>query len=512
MGEMRRLFRLPLQLGAIWWSLPLLGILFASTINPIPPNDYWWTLVMGREIFTSGSVPDQNLFLFTMAKDAPFQNQPWLAQLVLYLFASIDHGLNLLLRNVFLATSIIAILWIGLLRGASSRAVGLLGMAFLTVALPGLAVRTQIFAFVPFAVLLGTIVLVADRKLKFGWLWINLPIMMVWANTHGSFVLAPVLALGVMGSLVAEGILARDYRWKEWGLWTAFGGALCVTPILNPSGWRIYEYVANLVYGSSVASTVTEWASPDLSTPQGALFFLLQVLSLGLVALRRRDIRLHEGFLILVATYLGAEAVRNLLWWAMIWIVVLSGHLRGDEAGNTSQRQGRIHLAVLVGMTAFVLMSQPGLLHLRVVELTTVGLTKGSGEGKGVLDDRSPVELLQRLKRDHPGRVFHDQAIGGLVEWVYSEKEDTQVAFVDQRMELIPEAVWAEYFLISNASPGWQAALDSWDIQVAVLHSDQWPLIQALVREDAWTLTAADQVHLVFVRSLNSGQDPAKEP
>src|SRR5690606_19759464 len=141
-----------------------------------------------------------------------------------YKFATIEHGLNVGLRNIFLAGSIFSVLWVGLIRGANPRTVGLLGMAFLTVALPGLAVRTQIFAFIPFALLLATMVLVADGKLRFRWLWINLALMALWANTHGSFVLGPVLVLGVTGALVVEGLLAQNHRWKEWGLWAALGG------------------------------------------------------------------------------------------------------------------------------------------------------------------------------------------------------------------------------------------------------------------------------------------------
>jgi hypothetical protein len=50
--------------------------------------------------------------------------------------------------------------------------------------------------------------------------------------------------------------------------------------------------------------------------------------------------------------------------------------------------------------------------------------------------------------------------------------------------------------------------LDRWQIEVAVLNIfEQWPLIQSLYRESQWEVKYIDQIHVVFVRSLDRGQD-----
>ncbi len=224
--------------------------------------------------------------------------------------------------------------------------------------------------------------------------------------------------------------------------------------------------------------------------------------------MHRKHLRVFEVGLLLAVTYLAASSVRNVVWWAMVWIVVLAPCLARWTSGwarsEASERQGWIHAALLGTLAMVVVLAQPGLLHSVFVEVTTGGIARQMGEGEKILAEKTPIELLNRLYLQHKGRVFHDQAIGGLVEWVYAAERPGQVAFVDQRMELIPEEIWEQYFLISNAGPGWMEMLDRWQVEVAVLNVfDQWPLIQSLYREPSWELQHVDQIHVVFVRSLD---------
>ena len=113
----------------------------------------------------------------------------------------------------------------------------------------------------------------------------------------------------------------------------------------------------------------------------------------------------------------------------------------------------------------------------------------------------APTAVVGELvRRGVSGRVFHSQASGGLVEYALAGPEGEQVAFVDQRMELISEAVWQEYFLISSAGQGWQERLDGYGVQAALLSMDsQVPLIRAMEDASEWTRVQRDETHVLYV-------------
>ncbi len=104
----------------IWLLLPLVGVIIAATLEPIPPHDYWWHLVMGREIASTGVVPSSNLFLYTLPQSLPFVDQPWLAQWILYQVHHVaGYAGGVLLRNFLVLAAVvhdytIPLLWVAL--------------------------------------------------------------------------------------------------------------------------------------------------------------------------------------------------------------------------------------------------------------------------------------------------------------------------------------------------------------------------------------------------------------
>ena len=44
--------------------------------------------------------------------------------------------------------------------------------------------------------------------------------------------------------------------------------------------------------------------------------------------------------------------------------------------------------------------------------------------------------------------------------------------FVDSRIELFPNDVWADYFAVAEGHVGWQAIVDRWGVDVIVMHRE----------------------------------------
>ena len=122
-------------------------------------------------------------------------------------------------------------------------------------------------------------------------------------------------------------------------------------------------------------------------------------------------------------------------------------------------------------------------------------------------------EVLDALdRRGYPGRIFHAQALGGEVEWRLARPGAEQVAFVDQRFEMIPEEVWDEYFAIGAARPGWRASLERWGVGTVVVSAVEMPALRAALEEDAgWRRVEKSWPYVVYMREGAEGAWEASE-
>jgi len=509
--SLRALFRWPIPLALIWLLAPVVGLSLRLALAPITPHDYWWSLAMGNLIASGAGIPHENLFLYTMPADAPFFNQPWLSQLMMAkLLDNFGHAGLLILRNITTVLTTTALLGLALWRVREPRIVG--GLALLAVAAgaPVFAVRTQMFAFLPFMLLLGVLFGVADRRLSRRWLLLLIPLTALWGNLHGTFILVPVL-VGLCGGalVVQEWLETRRMPIREALVWGGTSIMTALAALLNPQGVGIYTYVHQLTVVSPVSQSVSEWQPPDISEPYGLLVFLVLVVGLSLLARDRKNLKLYEVALFAATTYLAFGSIRHMFWWAAMMMLVIPGPLsralKLDDwrESATTGAQGAVHLALAVVMVGGLALSQPGLpVHQTGVELLS-GSTRRAGPGKGMIDTDTPTQIMEGMLRDgYPGRIFHSQGVGGYLAYSLATPVPRQVAFVDQRMEMIPESLWEVYFEISGAKDGWQEVLDGYGVRTLLLSpGEQSGLIRAVQADPDWVLVAVDEGHLLFFRA-----------
>ncbi|QDG53194.1 hypothetical protein FIV42_21330 [Persicimonas caeni] len=511
----RRYLQWPLPLAAIWLLAPVVGILIRLSLEPVGPHDYWWHLAMGKLIAATGGIPTENLFLYTLEADAAFFDQPWLGQWAMYaLYEAFGHAGPIVLRNALAATAWAGIVGAALMRCRDPRVVG--GLALLTAVVSGpvFGVRTQMFAFVPYVLLVGVLFAVATERLRRPWLLVLVPLTALWANLHGTFMLVPVLAGLTGGSLVVEHwIEERTFDPVQIGWWGGTVLAVSLAAMLNPLGPHIFVYVWELTFVSQVSETVTEWQPPSIDTPMGVVVLLTLTASLVVLALRRKKVRLFEAVLFAATAYLAVSAVRQMFWWGAVMLMVVPRHLSALLSldpwweDRTSQAQGVAHAVAAAVLVAAAVASQPGLWLHDVGSELRAGVARRTPPAQGLLKVDSPTRLVSQLaERGYPGTIFHDQASGGYLGFALgigpTDARTNQVAFVDQRMELIPEAVWDEYFQLSRAQQGWREVVERYGIRTMLLSPrEQWRLVQVLQGDPAWTLVGVDEAHLLFMRS-----------
>ena len=510
----RTVWRWPLPLGLLWLLIPLVGIVVRVGFAPILPHDYWWHLAAGRLIGETGAIPSTNLFLYTIPADQPFVDQPWLAQWMLYeAFRAFGHVGPYLLRAV-----IVAGLWTFLLsvargRGGDPRVVGGYALIVIVVTAGIYGVRTRMFALPLYAATVGILVGAAEERLGTIHLLALLPLVTLWANLHGSFVLAPVL-VGVVGvGLAFEALLEGEERWwRTLAAWSGGVAATAVAACVTPLGPWIYEYVADLVTSPRVTATVTEWQSPSVTTPWGISTWAAILGSGAVLLARRRAVRIYEAMLFAATAYLAVDAVRSVFWWGSVAMVVVPPHLTAlvvgseQESPGPSTGEGIVHAALAGLLVVAAVAIQPGMPGFGWRGRLLGDQFRQSGPGRHVLAAQTPTRLVERLRQEgYPGRVFHDQAAGGLVEFALGARVPASpraVAFVDQRMTLVPREVWSDYFTIARAEEGWEGLLEKWGVATLLLDvTHQESLIRAVESRPGWVRRGSDREHVLFVRS-----------
>ena len=497
----------PLNIKTIWLLLPVVGVVCAATLEPIPPHDYWWHLAMGR-LIDAGSIPDSNRFLYTLAADMPFVDQPWLGQWLMFkAYDGMGHGAGVWLRNGLLGAAFAVLVAIAWLRSRDARAVGATGLLAAIIAYPVLTVRTRMFAFLPFAVVLAVALGVRDGLLSKRWLW-AIPIATAfWANTHGSFVLATIVVGAVAVGDVVQGALDKSHEPAlGWSTWVAVVLSTLVAGCLTPLGVAGYEYVFQLAVQSSVASSVTEWQPPNVAELRGQVFLAAACATVALLVARRRAVSLGDALLFGGTLVLAAGAIRSVFWWGAVLIPCVAPVLAAvlpaaDDAEPTSAERGLV-AGLMAALLIAVLAPQPGIARSAIGEATQPGYALRAGDGAWLLNHEHAVEAIDKIRRDGRQRVFHDQVLGGMLEFGLAPPgQPQQVAFVDQRMEFVPDEVWSVYFALSRAQKDWQRELDRHGVDTLLLSArSQWPLLQAAMVSNEWEVVHTGQSHTLLYR------------
>ncbi|HEX9330422.1 MAG TPA: hypothetical protein VF896_00965, partial [Anaerolineales bacterium] len=231
----------------LWLSLALLILLPIALFLSITPHDYWFYVRIGKDILQTGVISRVDTFSYTYP-GRPIFYQPWLAAVIFWWVYSLGGAmLTFLMRGICIGITF-AMIWI-LMRnvGTGTKLATLLTILLgLSSSLIWWSVRPQLFAFPLFALMLWILWNWQNGHARFMW---TLPILtLLWANLHGSFILAFVL----MGSALLFGAGDR----KKLALW--FVLSLFAT-LLNPRGIFVWQFVSDMLSSPSDQLFATEW-------------------------------------------------------------------------------------------------------------------------------------------------------------------------------------------------------------------------------------------------------------
>ena len=356
--------RLPDWLEARALFITTVAAVIVLSVAGIPSHlaqDGYLALVAGRIIAAHG-IPHHD-YLTVMAYGVRWTDQQWLAQLTMFGLQQLG-GLQLLAVTYVAITGLAFALAIAAARQLGGRDVPILAMLPLGTffyMVTAVTIRTQGFAYPLFVATLWLLAAETRCPSRRRWL-LAFPMLVVWANLHGSVTLGVGIAVIYGVTLVASGYRSFGVRGlaAPRGLAFVFGAPLSL--LATPYGLSIIHYYRVTLFNPGFAKLVTEWQPV---TSYMLLAIPLLILILGIVWMLGRSGRRTPAFdqLVLGMLALGAIfAVRNITWFGLAVMVLapvtISGLLNPAvprprrRRANLTLASGSIVLAALAMVTA----------------------------------------------------------------------------------------------------------------------------------------------------------------
>jgi hypothetical protein len=221
--------------------------------------------------------------------------------------------------------------------------------------------RPELFALL----FLVCLLLVLDRYRATGrratLLW-TLPIAVLWANCHGSFLLGPVVAgLFALGEALdaaraATGSVPDRLRtgWPAGLPYAIAALAMTAACVANPVGWNLLAFPFQLNHSAATRMLIKEWLptfSPLVMAERPFwIFASVFVGTVALLAILRRHLRATDALLLLFFGALALDRSRHFVWFGFVAASVcarLLGHVEMARSTEFRLRLGAVALALV---------------------------------------------------------------------------------------------------------------------------------------------------------------------
>ena len=474
---LKLIFSFPAMLGTF-----LVGATFYSvrlfTVDP----DMWWHIKTGQTILATHHWPTIDPYSFTVLGQ-PWIAFEWLGDVLIGAVARFGgvRGLDVLL--IVLGSAVmIALYMFGTIRSGNSKAGFVAAAALISLATPSFTLRSQMLGYLFLILTLTALELFRQGK---QWaVWFLPPLLLVWVNTHGSFIIGlgvifVYLVCGLKGFRLGA-IEARQWtRTERLRLECVFALSLAVLPITPyGSGLAVFPFERALSYPIS-DSRIIEWFPMPFNLLGGKIFLALVLGFFIVQMILNLTWRLEELVLFVGGVVVACLHVRFILLFvpfcAPLLAVVFARWLpRYDRQKNKYVLNAAL-IAVVVGLMWHYLPSR-AFLDKKVA-------------------DNFPVKAVEYL-REHPapGPMFNDYNLGGYLLW------SGQRVFIDGRAELYEDGgVLPDYFYVAALRPGALTVLHNYGIRSCLLDRDG-PLSTVLRGSPDWRRVYADNLTALYIR------------
>lgn len=476
--------------------ITFLGV-FAMAARVSVDSDTWWHLRAGQWIYENRAILQVDSFSYTRA-GMPWLYPGWLIELMMYgLYRA--GGLGALnLWTAGMVTLAFVFIWHALSGDPFLRAFAIILGA--TVSGVYWAARPYLVTFVLVAVFLWVLENYHWRGIDRLW-WLP-PLMVIWVNSHGGFVVGIIL----WGVYTVDGLIrwfyARMRRFdSQKSLQHKFvrllivGLLVLIGVLINPAGWVMYFYAFKTVGIGALREYIQEWQSPDFHSLQVQPFIWLLLLTIGVIGASRKQIALSDYLLIAGFAYMGLMAGRNVALFALAAPIVLTRYAAPllEELGNKFGYHG-LQENKPAGKLQYINWVLLSLVILAVaIKVLLVYPVRVNEE---VIQRTMPVGAVEYLKETKPaGRLFNTYNWGGYLLWALPEYP----VFIDGRTDLYSDEIISQWLQVMRAETGWEKVLDDYGVNLILIERTSL-LSRILAMHPDWNQVYEDELAVIFTR------------
>ena len=325
------------------------GLIFLLIFPPaLIVNDSWLNLVAGREVVENGLPSRDELTVYGLG--ATWTDQQWLAQVFMYGVYSLG-GFALL--SIATCVSVVGAFSIA---AAAARSLGAGARAFWVMFLPVLvaapwawSIRAQMLALPLYTGLLWLLATQARRPTRR--VWLAFPLLVVWANVHGSVALGALLVM-LLGAYELVRSRGRDVD-AEPRPRRARTARRARDPVRACRNRALLPPAARRPAVRRSRDRVASGRAPATNT---MFFYVLAAIAVVLVWVGRRRLTVFDVAVLGVTFVGGVTAIRGIVWFAlacMIFIPVAIG--RRLESKRTGEPRRGLNLAIATGLVVALL-------------------------------------------------------------------------------------------------------------------------------------------------------------
>jgi hypothetical protein len=491
--------------------LVLLGMLAFSPMSTalLGDADTGWHIRNGEMIWAAHAVPHTDPFSYTRG------GQPWYAWEWLYDLAAsgIHHlaGLNgLVLFTAMIIAGTFALLFHLVLRRSGSFVAALvLAMLAVSAAQVHMLARPHVLTWL--FTLLWVEALYRFDGGKEAALWCLPPLMLLWVNVHGGFILGLVL-LGIFGVARVWNFLAerRDEDLKAIVQLSVAGCACFAVTFCTPYGYELHLHVYQYLSNGFLMNTINEFQSPNFHFSGYGYFEVLILLSVLGVMWARERVSVADLLLVLFSIHASLYAARNIPISAILISMALGPALAAaispehrnhprwmtsllDTVHDISTNMGGMEKRFRGHAPALLIVAASMAIALNGGRLGSAQVLSAHFDGK-TFPVAATEFIAQKGIHDH---MFNTDDWSGYL--IYKLYPSLKVYF-DDRHDFYGESFVREYHKAARGSLQWREPLDQSQCKWALIAAKS-PLASLLSESKDWRLEYDDGVAMVFARA-----------
>jgi len=494
--------------------------------------DFWWHIATGRYIVENHHLPESDPFSYATEleenknlipeRESFILTQYWISQIVFFfIYRTFNDAGIIILRALIFLTIIVCILWKLQKNGVSFYlcflSVFLVGVTTLSFTAERPVLITMLFSVIVY-LLLDNFRIRKDRLI-----FLLPPVMLLWANMHGGFILGDVMiGAFIVGETVSKAFKRSVYTKKELLIFYFTCIFAIAISAVNPNGFEAFTISLSPKYNIFLEG-IEEYSSTfslykNNLRPLDIGYLVLLILLPITFILRAKRLNASHVLLLTGLTFMSLISFRFVIYFVFIAaiIVVTELHYLLEALFKREffmKNQQRITFALV--MITFV----------SSIALFSTNMNFNWFNFKKATRYSVPENAVDFIEKNNiSGRLYNDFVFGGYVTWrLYPWKK----TFIDTRAinyTVLSEARWINFAkeslqnkaIQAGKTPLWERLLDHYEIDIVLLdtldvHGLLAPLVMKLLDNRKWVPVHVDLISVVFVRDKQNNRSVIEE-